>query len=323
MALTAQTVKHIQPAEKLTKKADGGGLFLWVYPNGAKYWRWRGYLAGKEKLLAIGVYCGPAQYDEKGALQPSAIQMGLKEAREARDAAKRLLDEGKDPGKKRAEAKKLAHVSTENNLEAVAREWHHKSLAKWVPDHANRILRRFEMDVFPHIGAEPVDALKTHHLLDILRKVEARGSLDVASRLQQHLVAVMRYAVQTGRISTNLALDLQGALIVPEKQHRAALPLNQLPELIDRINNYHGRLLTRAALRLTLLTFLRSSELRMARWGGKSTSSAASGLSPHARSHRGRALLQSRHQDEDRACCSLVPPGAGRAARDSPADRPL
>ncbi|QEL55625.1 tyrosine-type recombinase/integrase [Chromobacterium paludis] len=266
MSLTAQAVKNIKPSSKLAKKADGGGLFLWIFPNGSKYWRWRYYLRGKEKLLALGVYCGPQQFDSQGNVIDSAVEMSLKEAREARDKAKRLLDSGIDPGKEKAESKRLEQAQAENNIECVAREWHDNNRARWVPDHANRILRRFEMDVFPFIGKEAVDSLKTHHLLDVLRKVEERGALDVANRLQQHLVAVMRYAVQTGRIASNPALDLQGALKVPEKQHRAALPLDQLPSLVKSIGDYKGRTLTRAALRLTLLTFLRSSELRMARW---------------------------------------------------------
>lgn len=266
MPLTAAAVKNAKPTDKPYKLADAGGLFLLVNPNGSKYWRLKYRYGGKEKLLAVGVYCGPVRSDDKGRPVPEAVETLLAEARQRRDDAKALLTEGKDPGAVKIEAKRQAVVSSENSFEAVAREWHNKNAAKWSADHGARVLKRMEADIFPRIGAMPIADIGTHDLLAALGQVEERGALDLLGRLCQNMVSVMRYAVQTKRIAFNPALDMKGAFTVAKSAHRPALPLERLPELVGNIGGYQGRIITRAALWLTLLTFVRSSELRMMRW---------------------------------------------------------
>ncbi len=266
MPLTALAIKNAKPTDKPRKLADEKGLFLLINPNGSKYWRLKYRIDGKEKLLAIGVYCGPTQYDENGKAKTEKIQVSLTEARDLAYEARKQIKDGIDPNQAKQQVKQQAIFDAENCFEAVAREWHTRSAARWSADHATRILRRIEVELFPTLGKRSVNELKTRDLLMALRPIEERGHLDVASRLRQYITGIMRYAVQIGRIESNPAADLQGALTVAKAKHRPALPLERLPELISHINQFNGRKLTQAALRFTLLTFVRSSELRFMRW---------------------------------------------------------
>jgi integrase len=266
MPLTALAIKNAKPTDKPRKLADEKGLFLLINPNGSKYWRLKYRIDGKEKLLAIGVYCGPTQYDDSGKAKTDKIQLSLTEARDLAYEARKQIKDGVDPNQAKRQVKQQAIFDAENCFEAVAREWHTRSAARWSADHAARIMRRLEVELFPTLGKRSVNELKTRDLLMALRPIEERGHLDVASRLQQYITAIMRYAVQVGRIDSNPAIDLQGALTVAKSQYRPALPLARLPELMSRIDKFNGRKLTQAALRFTLLTFVRSSELRFMRW---------------------------------------------------------
>ncbi|MCP9759177.1 DUF4102 domain-containing protein [Aquitalea sp. S1-19] len=266
MPLVAQQVRNAKPQAKKYKLADGGGLYLLVESNGAKYWRLKYRFGGKEKVLALGVYCSPPGIDASGKLQAESVMMTLAEARGQREEAKATLAKGIDPGLLKKEKKRDALLAGENSLAAVAREWHSRNSSRWSPQHKERVMRELEADILPFIGAVPVENLKARDLLAVLRKVEARGVLDLAGRLRQRLVGIMRYAVQTGRIDSNPALDLDGALAVYVEKHRPSLMLERLPELVMRIDDYRGRILTKSALKFCLLTFVRSSEMRMMRW---------------------------------------------------------
>lgn len=261
MPLTALQIKNEKPSDKPRNLFDGGGLYLRIEANGAKYWRLKCQIDGKEARRGIGVYCKPTLQGD-GRYGPEKIIMSLAEAREAADEYRRNLASGKDPKKQKEEARQVS----DSNFQIVALEWHSKNAPRWVPDHAERIRKRLVESAFPLIGGMDVKDITTADLLAVLRPVEADGKLDTASRLRQYLTGIMRYAVQTGRIRSNPALDLQGALTAPKSAHRPALPLNRLPELIAAIDQYKGRKLTQAALWLTLLTFIRSSELRFMRW---------------------------------------------------------
>ncbi|GAB3245061.1 tyrosine-type recombinase/integrase [Chitinimonas naiadis] len=250
MPLSDRQIKTAVPGEKPTKLADGQGLFLLLNPNGSRYWRLKYRIAGKEKLLSLGVY----------------PDTSLAEARGKRDEARKLIAAGIDPSLERKERKAADIQATEDSFEAVAREWHDKNKGKWSADHATRILKRLEADLFPDLGASRVPELKTRDLLVPLRKVEERGALDLASRLRQHIDGIMRYAVQTDLIDTNPARDMTGALAVRKAQHRPALPLERIPELQQRIQADQGRLITKLALKFALLTFVRSSEFRFMKW---------------------------------------------------------
>ncbi|MBC3379456.1 integrase arm-type DNA-binding domain-containing protein [Serratia fonticola] len=241
MPLTDTAIRGAKPKEKPYKLSDIQGLYLLVHPNGSKYWRFRRTINGKDTTRALGSY----------------PLMTLAEARAARDELLRSLAQGIDP----------LHSKTENvvTFEEIAREWHSRKKA-WSAQHSLSVIRGFEMHLFPSLGSSSLKALSTQDLLAPLRAVESTGKLELASRLQQRITSIMRYAVQSGLIKYNPAQELSGAIEVGKSEHRPALPLERIPELLFKIDHYSGRRLTKLAVNLNLLTFIRSSEFRFARW---------------------------------------------------------
>lgn len=249
--LTDPKCEAAKAREKDYKLFDGQGLFLLVKASGAKSWRFKFTRPdGREGLATFGNY--PA--------------LGLKAARERRAEALELLAKGRDPMEAAKAAKLEAANARVNTFEVVAREWHAACARKWKPHYAGTVLRRMELHLFPAIGAWPVADLKTRDMLAPLKAAERRDTLETASRLRQYMAGIMRMAVQHGVIDTNPASDLLGATATRKTAHRPALPLERLPELLGRLDAYSGRPLTRLAVQLTLLVFIRSSELRFARW---------------------------------------------------------
>lgn len=240
-----------RPREKDYKLFDGSGLFLLVKANGSKVWRFKFKRPdGREGLATFGSY--PAT--------------GLKAARGKRAEALELLAKGTDPIEhERQKATEAAHSSC-NTFKAIALEWHASMAGKWSKGHAARVMNECEADLFPMLGHRPIADLKTSDLLAVLKLVEKRGALDLAGRLRQRVVGIMRTGVQRNMIDYNPALDLLGGTATPKTRHRPALPLERLPELLERIEADSGRPLTRLAVQLTLQVFIRSSELRFARW---------------------------------------------------------
>ncbi|EMP4184254.1 integrase arm-type DNA-binding domain-containing protein [Proteus mirabilis] len=248
MALTDAKVRAAKPLDKSYKLTDGDGMHLMVHTNGSKYWRLQYRFGGKQKMLALGVY----------------PDISLAEAREKRDAARKLIANGFDPSEKRKEVKEEQQKEF-NTFEKVARDWHATN-KKWSEGHSNRVLKSLEDNIFATLGKRNIVELKTRDLLEPIKAVEVSGRLEVAARLQQRVTAIMRYAVQSGLIDYNPAQDMAGAVAIGKRVHRAALELKRLPELLQRIDDYKGRPLTKLAVKLTLLVFIRSSELRFARW---------------------------------------------------------
>lgn len=248
MALTDTKVRAAKPEANDYSLVDGDGMSLLIKPNGSKYWRFRFRFGGKQHLMAFGVY----------------PETSLADARQKREAARKLVAAGIDPREhKRAEKEEQGkEVIT---FEVVAREWH-ASNKKWSEAHSARVLKSLEDKLFGAIGKRAISELKTPDLLAPIKGVEMAGRLEVASRLQQRTTAIMRYAVQSGLIDYNPAQDMAGAVATGKRKHRAALELNLVSELLHRIDYYSGRPLTRLAVELTLLVFIRSSELRFARW---------------------------------------------------------
>ncbi|HHL2498941.1 TPA: tyrosine-type recombinase/integrase [Yersinia enterocolitica] len=248
MALSDVKVRTAKPEEKAYKLTDGEGMVLLVHPNGSKYWRLRYRFGGKEKMLALGKY----------------PEVSLADARGRRDEARKLLANGVDP----SENKKAVKVEEEKEaitFEMVARDWH-ASNQKWSASHSARVLKSLEDNLFAAIGKRNITDLKTRDLLVPIKAVESSGRLEVAARLQQRTTAIMRFAVQSGLIDYNPAQEMVGAVASGNRQHRPALELKRIPELLQKVDNYTGRPLTRWATELTLLIFIRSSELRFARW---------------------------------------------------------
>ncbi|AAQ58327.1 tyrosine-type recombinase/integrase [Chromobacterium violaceum] len=252
MPLTDTAIRNAKPREdgKPAKLADGGSLFLWVMPNGAKYWRMAYRFDGKQKTLAFGVY-------------PTT---SLKDAREKREAARKLLAAGTDPNAAKKEQKRERQLTVENSFEIVAREWYDKQLPRWTDDHAVRILDSLKADAFPDLGKLPVSQLTAPVILDTIRKIEKRGAVETAQRVLQRISAVIRYAIQTGRAVHNPATDLTGAIRAKKVEHRPALPRGELREFYRRLAAEPLYIPTRIAMHLLMLTFVRPGELRAARW---------------------------------------------------------
>ncbi|MDH2122332.1 integrase arm-type DNA-binding domain-containing protein [Pantoea brenneri] len=247
MALTDIKVRTAKPTDKQYKLTDGSGMHLLVHPNGSRYWRLQYRFGGKQKMLALGVY----------------PEVSLADARARRDEARKLLANGIDPGDKKKNDK--VEQEEARTFEQLAIEWHATN-KKWSEEHSRRVLKSLEDNLFPAIGKRNIADLKTRDLLAPIKAVELSGRLEVASRLQQRTTAIMRYAVQSGLLDYNPAQEMVGAVASSNRQHRPALQLKRIPELLRRIDSYSGRPLTRLAVDLTLLVFIRSSELRFARW---------------------------------------------------------
>ena len=249
MPLTDTSIRSAKPKDKTFRLFDSGGLYLEINPSGGKWWRWKYRVSGKEKRLSLGVY----------------PDVSLKFAREKRDIARRQLAKGIDPGHAR-KAEKLAQAGAES-FEAVAREWHAKFSPGWVASHGDRILRRLEKDLFPWLGKRSMLEIKAPELLAVLRRIESRGALETTHRAMQNCGQVFRYAVATGRAERDPTGDLRGALPPPkEKHHASILEPKRIAELLRAMDSYQGYYVTKSALRLAPLVFVRPGELRKAQW---------------------------------------------------------
>ena len=249
MSLNDSKIRNLKPSSKPIKLSDSHGLYLLVNPGGSRIWYLKYRFGGKESRVSLGAY----------------PLISLAEARQQRDAIRKLLAQNINPAQQRMDEK--AATSPEKCFKTVALGWH-KTNKKWSPDYAERILASMNNHIFPAIGHLPVTTLKTQHFTALLRVIEDKGFLEVASRTRQQLCNIMRYAVQQGLTENNPAQHLEGVTAPPVKNHYPALPLERLPELFERIGDYRqGRQLTRLAVVLTLHLFIRSSELRFARWG--------------------------------------------------------
>jgi len=252
MKLTDPILKAAKPQDKPYPLSDGEGLVLYVQPTGAKWWRYRYRFAGKAKMISLGVY----------------PDVTLKAARTERDRLQALLKQGIDPSQNRQEEKLVAKISAENSFEAVARLWWASWKEARTERHAHYVLRRLEADVFPVIGAKPVTDITAPLLLMTVKKIEARGALDIAKRALETCGQILRYAVAHGLAERNPAADIKpaDALKARKKTNYARLSAKELPELLRQIDLYDGQPLTRLALQLMAHTFVRTSELIGARW---------------------------------------------------------
>jgi len=251
MALTDIEIRKAKPGPKTIKLSDGGGLQLWLEPDGGKRWRLAYRFGGKQKAVALGVY-------------PT---VGLKEAREAREAAKRLLAEGRDPSEAKKSDRLAKAVAGANTFSAVAAELLAKKRRE---GRAEATLGKFEWLMSlanPHIGHKPIAGIKAAEALATLRTVEDRGRHETAKKLRAAMGEVFRYAIATARAENDPTAALRGALTAPTVTHRAAItePVG-FGALLRAIDSYTGAPETKAALELLALTFVRPGELRAAEW---------------------------------------------------------
>ena len=250
MPLTETQAKNAKPRERAYKLADSEGLFLLVQPNGTRLWRMKYRFAGKEKLLSFGAY--PA--------------LGIAAARDKRKAAKALLAEGKDPMKAKGE------VISENGdtFYMVAKRWHENRQSALNPAHAERVWSRMERDVFPAIGQKLIHEITAPDVLEMIRKIEGRGALDISRRAKQGVGQVFQFAIACGLASSDPTAHLRGALKPrPRVKHMSRLPLVELPAFLEKLRAYQEEgdrrsAITRDAVLFALLTWVRTKELRLA-----------------------------------------------------------
>jgi len=253
MATSETKFRNAKPLEKPYKLSDELGLYLLVNPIGSKYWRLKFRLDGVEKLFACGVY----------------PEVSLELARARRDAARKLIAQGVNPVQAQHDAERAKQAATVDTFEALAREW----WANWKGDrterHANYVLRRLEADVFPAIGKKPISTVRPRDVIAVARTIEKRGALDIAKRALETIGQVFRYGIQTERLEINPSANLSGVVKARAKTNYARLSEKELPELMGKIANYSrdgGAQITRIALQLMALTFVRTGELIAARW---------------------------------------------------------
>jgi integrase len=250
MPLNEMKIRNAKQQEKFYKMTDSDGLYLHVTEKGGKLWRFRYRFSGKEKLLALGAY--PA--------------LSLLDARQKRDEARRQLAHGIDPSAFRKAQKQSKTESTET-FEIIAREWHGRFKSNWSIGHAIKIMTRLEGDVFPYLGIRPIKEIKAPELLTVLRRVEGRGTFELAHRIRTICGQVFRYAVATGRAERDPAADLRGALSPVHTINRAAITEpTKAGELLRAIEGYQGGFIVKCALKLAPLFFVRPGELRNAEW---------------------------------------------------------
>jgi integrase len=250
--LTIREIENLKPRDKTYRVFDGRGLYLEVNAQGGRYWRFKYCFIGREKRLSLGVY----------------PEVSLRTAREKADEARRQVADGIDPGLLRQERKRQAALDAAITFELVGREWWEHRRDGWTPGHADDVLHRLEADVFPRLGTRPISQIRSPELLACLRKIEDRGAMELARRARQVCGQIFRYAIATGRAEINPAEPLCDALKAFKRQHFAAIGAEDLPEFLRALDRNNARLYpqTRIAMRLLLLTFVRTSELIGATW---------------------------------------------------------
>ncbi|HEX7381954.1 MAG TPA: integrase arm-type DNA-binding domain-containing protein, partial [Nevskiaceae bacterium] len=247
--LNVAQVRSASAKERAYKLYDGHGLFLLVTPTGGRLWRWKYHRPGskKENLLSLGTY----------------PLVSLQRARQKRDEVRRQLDAGLDPGMER----RAQSTAAGNTFEAVMREWYKKHKGSWSESYKEHVLQRLEANVLPWMGNRPIAGIKAPEVLACLRRVEERGAVDTARRIRQYCSQVFRYAVAKGMAEYDPTTSLRGALAAVKKKHYASIRNPQeIGALLRALDGYSGTFVTRCALRLAPLVFVRPGELRRAEW---------------------------------------------------------
>jgi integrase len=252
MSLTAIQVQNAKGRPKPYKLHDERGLYLLIKPNGGKYWRFKYRFEGKEKLLSVGTY----------------PDTDLKTARQRRDESRRAVEAGFDPSQERKTDRQKRKVSRKNTFKAMADEWLSKQQGRWSDGSQKSVKRSLENNVTPYIGEKPVTEVSKSDVMDIIRRIECRESVSTAIRVRQRMAEVFRYAIGTDRAFRNPASEIDKAILQKPKRtkHFSVIGKQEIPDFLKKLDAYDGEKTTRLALRLLLLTFVRTKELRMAEW---------------------------------------------------------
>ena len=249
--LTYAELKALKPQDKPYKVFDGGGVHVLVTPSGSRLWRLAYRFLGKQKTMTFGAF----------------PDVSIAEARDLANQAKRALREGRDPGHEKKMKKRRERIAAGHTFALVANEWFEKEKHGWVPTYANRLRSRLDDDLLPQFGHRPISEIEPIEVLDAIRKIENRGAVVMAQRVMQMASAVFCFAVATGRCSRDPTADLKGALrpAKPAKS-RTALRASDLPAFLHKLHKHTAERKTLIALELVVLTFVRTQELRFARW---------------------------------------------------------
>jgi len=251
MSLFDATLRKAKPKDRPYKLYDEKGLFLIVTPKGGKWWRFRYKLGGREKLLSLGTY----------------PDVALQLARDKRDDARKLLADNIDPGEHRKASKLKKQIQAANSFEIVAREWFTSHEPNWAKSHSSKIIKRLENDIFPWLGNRPIHEINAPELLDSIRRIQKRGVIETAHRTLATCGQIFRYAIATGRTDRDTAADLRGSLPpVKEKHHASITDPQKIGVLLRAIKEFKGSYITRCALQLAPMVFVRPGELRHAEW---------------------------------------------------------
>lgn len=250
-ALEVANAKHSGTSDKPERLHDEEGLYLELAPAGGRWWRLKYRIGGKEKRISLGVY----------------PKVSLKDARAARDEARTLIARGIDPSAERKALKASAGKLASRSFEAIAREWHATHSSKWTERHATKIMRRLEQHVFPVIGSSDIASIEPTHIFPILLQFKERGNLHSGHRAHQDISQIFRHAVISGRAPRDPSADLRGFIpAAKEKNHASIRDMKEIGGLLRAMDDYTGSLITRCALRLAPLVFVRPGELRHAEW---------------------------------------------------------
>lgn len=250
MSLTDLAVKNAKPGQKTVRLRDDRGLYLEISPKGGKWWRLRYMIKGKANMLSLGVY----------------PDVSLKDARERRDEARKLIANGIDPSAARKEEKAEAAAEA-LTFEHVAREWYERFKPKWSASHSLDVIQRLEKNVFASLGPKPIRDITAPELLAAVRLIEGRGAVESARRILQMCGQIFRYAIATGQADRDIAADLRGSLPPAREKHHASLTdPKAVAQLLRAIDGYQGSLVAVCALKLAPLVFVRPGELRHAEW---------------------------------------------------------
>ena len=250
MPLNDRQIKHSKPKDKPYKLTDGNGLYLHITPAGGKLWKLDYAIDGKRKTLSIGKY----------------PHLSLVEAREAAENARKMKAQGIDPSQAKQQAKAERQAALLNTFEHIARDWHQNNISRWKPNHAQRIMRYLEKDVFPHIGSSPIQELRVAHIKQVLDAITARGVAETAEKIRQWINKIFNYALMLERVDGNPASALVGYIQPQTTEHMPALPREELTEFYRRLLQVDAEPQNRLCLMLLVLCFPRNTEIRGGEW---------------------------------------------------------
>lgn len=247
------TIKKIEAAKaqcKPYKLPDGGSLYLYITTSGSKSFRFDYQFNGKRKTLTIGKY----------------PYISLPEAREEREIAKKMLAHGQDPSVEKKKGLMLANIEQQTTFQKITMQWFETKKKAWSKQTAGMIINYFQKDIFPLIGACPINQIKPHEMLICLKSIEARGALEIAKKMRQRCSEVFQYAIIIGVADNNPARELAKAMVNYTSKNYPFLVESEMIEFLKALKGYSGNIIVRCATELLILTALRTVELRTLKW---------------------------------------------------------